>query len=62
MKYHNKDHKDFTSLVVLFCLCSFSREQIPFVIDLIRILPLAITLLTIVAEVAIMYLLNKYII
>lgn len=29
MKYHNKDHKDFTSLVVLFCLCSFSREQIP---------------------------------
>ena len=54
--------KDFTSLVVLFCLCPFSREQIPFVIVLIRILPLAITLLTIVTEVAIMYLFNKYII
>ncbi len=62
MKYHNKDHKDFTSPVVLFCLCSFSKEQIPFVIVLIRILPPAITLLTVVTEVAIMYSFNKYII
>lgn len=32
LKYHNKDHKDFASLVVLFCLCSLSREQILFYI------------------------------
>ena len=40
LKYHSKDHKDFTSLVVLFCLCSFFREQIPFfIVFVLKIAP-----------------------